>query len=66
MVGAIVDGIIAWPRSSEIAERFSLTVEQVGLKVGILIAALFPLLGLVLLFLMRRTYAKRDGILEKK
>lgn len=66
MVGAVVDGIILSPRAVALAERFSLSVEQFGFKVGVLLAALFPLFGLFIFFLMRRVYAKRDAASAQK
>lgn len=60
MVGAIVDGVMANDRAQEIASRLSLSPEQLGMKAGILIAALFPLAGVLLLTYMKRYYARRE------
>lgn len=59
-VGLIVDGIIASDRAASLAERLSLSPEQLGMKAGILFASLFPLVGVIILLVMRRYYAKRD------
>ena len=59
-VGLIVDGVIASPRLTALAERLSLTSEQLGMKTGILFSALFPLVGCVILFVMKSYYAKRE------
>lgn len=60
MVGAIVDGVMANPHASSLASRLSITPEQLGMKLGMLIAALFPLVGVFLFLAMKRYYAKRD------
>ncbi|MBQ9736069.1 MAG: MFS transporter [Clostridia bacterium] len=49
IVGAVVDGVIASDLAPALAERLSVTVDQLGMKVGILTASLFPILGFFLL-----------------
>ena len=59
-VGLIVDGVIASPALLPLAERLSLTPEQLGMKAGILFGALFPLAGCAVLLAMRLYYVRRD------
>lgn len=46
LVGVITDGVIANPAWGSLASRLSLTVEQLGMKLGMLCGALFPLIGI--------------------
>ena len=60
MVGAVVDGVMKSEGAKSIALALSLSPEQLGMKLAMLIAALFPLLGILLLTYMKRYYAKRQ------
>lgn len=59
MVGAVVDAIALSPRAAALAERLSLSAEQLGFKVGVVVASLFPLLGIFVFLYMRRYYARK-------
>ena len=48
LVGIITDITITNPSLIELAKSLSLSPEQLGLKIGILFAALFPILGFIL------------------
>ena len=48
LVGLLTDITIANEKLSALAQNLSQAPEQLGLKIGILVAALFPLLGLIL------------------
>lgn len=62
-LGIVVDAVAASPWAAELGARLSLSAEQVGMKAGMLMAALFPLLGLIVLVYMHRFFTKknRDG-----
>ncbi len=45
LVGVLTDAVIASQEASAIAETLGLSAEQLGMKAGMLTAALFPLLG---------------------
>ncbi len=51
MVGAIADGVAASPAFVSMAQSLALTAEQLGLKIGLLCGAVFPLLS-ILVFLL--------------
>lgn len=57
-LGIIVDNVALTNWAANIGNALSITAEQVGFKVGMLIAAVFPILGVVLLIYMKR-YFKR-------
>lgn len=58
MLGAVVDTVSASKWAAELAPAWSLTTEQIGMKTGMLCAALFPLLGVGLLLFMKGYFSK--------
>ena len=50
LLGIVVDGVSATPAAAEIGLRLGISAEQVGLKAGMLVTALFPLIGVGLLW----------------
>lgn len=58
MLGAVVDAVSASSWAPDIATKFSLTTEQLGMKVGMLTAAVFPLAGVFLLIYIRKAFKK--------
>lgn len=65
MVGAVVDGFLTNEWAISLASRLSLSPEQLGMKTAMLIAALFPLAGVLLLSYMKRYYAKQEKLFPK-
>ena len=55
-MGIIVDKISVTEWAQNFGSSLSLSPEQVGFKVGMLIAAVFPILGVVLLLYMRKFF----------
>jgi fucose permease len=47
MIGLVTDGIIANPSAHKIAQELSLSPEQLGMKLGMLIGALFPIIAII-------------------
>lgn len=56
MLGAVVDAVAASEWAVSLGHALSLSAEQIGMKVGMLTAAVFPLLGIGLLIFMRRYF----------
>jgi len=54
MIGAITDAAISSPRLSALAVRFGLLPEQLGMKLGMLVATLFPLAAVFFFLYLRR------------
>ena len=48
LVGLITDAVIAIPAANELAHSLSLAPEQLGMKLGMLVGMLFPLVGIPL------------------
>ena len=61
MVGVITDTILAAPGAATLAERLSLTAEQLGMKAGMLAGAIFPILGIAVYALVRRSLKKKEA-----
>lgn len=58
LLGVIVDNVSASSWAAELGATLSLTAEQIGMKAGMLTAAIFPILGIFLLLYMGRYFAK--------
>lgn len=59
MLGVIVDKVSVTSWANELAVSLSVSPEQIGMKVGMLTAAIFPILGIALVIFIRRYFAKR-------
>ena len=58
LVGLITDGVAANPAALTMAQSLGLTVEQLGMKAGLLTGALFPLLGIFVFAMILRNKKK--------
>ena len=58
LLGIVVDGVSATSPAAELGLRLGITAEQVGLKAGMLVTALFPLMGTILLLFTIRYFKK--------
>ncbi len=58
MLGAVTDTVAAGSWGQRMADSFALSPEQFGMKVGMLLAAVFPILGVLLLCYIRRYFKK--------
>lgn len=56
LLGAVVDKVSAAKWAMEICEKTALSPEQLGMKTGMLIAAIFPIIGVTVLLYMRRFF----------
>lgn len=59
LLGAVADRVSATSFAADIGESLSLTTEQVGMKAGMLVAMIFPLLGIGLLIFIKRYFKKK-------
>ncbi len=62
MLGAVVDTVSQSSWAASFAPTASVTTEQLGMKAGMLTAAIFPLLGTVVLAMIIKKYRKTDRI----
>ncbi len=60
MLGIIVDGVSQSRWAKPLCERLMLSPEQLGMKVGMLVAVIFPILGVFVLLYMRKYFKKQE------
>lgn len=58
LVGVVADAVIALPNAAQLAQQLSLAPEQLGMKAGLLIASLFPLLSIAAFAIIRHLKGK--------
>ena len=59
MMGIIVDKVAASDFALRLSQTASMTPDEIGLKTGMLIASIFPILGTLLLIYIFRTFSKK-------
>lgn len=59
LLGIIADKVSVSSFAEELSLSLMLTPEQIGMKMGMLIASLFPAIGFVLVFFMERYFRKK-------
>ncbi|MBO5512347.1 MAG: MFS transporter [Clostridia bacterium] len=59
LLGVVVDTVSATPFAAELGSSLGISAEQVGLKAGMLVTSLFPILGIVVLGVTLRYFRKR-------
>lgn len=58
LLGVIVDNVSGSDWAAQLSTTLSLSTEQIGMKVGMLVAAIFPLIGIFLVIFIRKYFAK--------
>ena len=61
LMGIVTDTVSASPLAARLAGQLSLSTEQIGLKAGMLACSIFPILGIVTLFLTIRFFKKQKA-----
>jgi fucose permease len=64
LMGVVIDKISASTLAAELGKDLNITAEQVGLRAGMLISALFPLIGTALVVFIIRYFKKEKGAKE--
>ena len=59
LMGIVIDGVAANPVAAELGAAIGMTAEQVGLKAGMLVCSLFPIIGIALLLFVIRYFRKK-------
>lgn len=67
LMGVVVDSVSASTLAVELGAKYHLTVEQIGLKAGMFVSALFPILGIAVVLVLMRYFkkSKKDRLGEK-
>jgi hypothetical protein len=58
-LGIVADTVASGEQAVTLGERIGLSAEQIGIKAGMLTAAIFPLFGIAMLLLLKRFLAKK-------
>lgn len=65
LLGIVVDEVSVAGWAGELAPTLAMTTEQLGMKTGMLINALFPILGVCVLLYMKKYFAKQNALGKK-
>ncbi len=60
LVGVVTDSIIASPFGHSLATTLSISVEALGMKAGLLIGSLFPIIGIIIFGIILHSYKKEQ------
>lgn len=62
LMGAVVDGVAASSFAADIGAKLAMTPDQIGMKAGMLITALFPICGVAVLLTIKRYFKKNIAL----
>lgn len=65
LMGVVIDGVSASAWGARLAAVSALTVDQIGMKAGMLVSAVFPILGVALLMYMIRYFKKQNNLKKR-
>lgn len=60
LMGIITDAVAASGWAARMSVTLSITADQLGMKVGMVLASVFPILGVMLLVYMKKYFAKQN------
>lgn len=58
MMGVVIDAVAASPAAQALSQTTGMTVDQIGMKAGMLTSAVFPILGSIVLIIIMRYFKK--------
>ena len=58
MMGVVIDTVAASPAAQALSQTTGMTVDQIGMKAGMLTSAVFPILGSIVLIIIMRYFKK--------
>ncbi|MBQ7364321.1 MAG: hypothetical protein IJW46_01840, partial [Clostridia bacterium] len=62
LMGIIVDTVSISDFAASIATSLSLTPEEIGMKIGMLVTALFPICGIAVILIIKRYFKKSETL----
>ena len=67
LMGIVVDNVAASTFGAEMGAKLGMTAEQVGLKAGMLVSAIFPIFGIAIVLVIMRYFKKekKSALLNK-
>ncbi len=60
LLGVIVDRVAASEWALPMTQTLAISPEQLGMKIGMLAASLFPMMGVCVLFVMKKAFSQRN------
>ena len=60
LMGVVIDRVSVSHAASTLSQSLGITPEQIGLKAGMLVSALFPLIGIILLIFAIRFFKRNS------
>lgn len=66
LMGIITDNVSESSFALTLGQALTLSPEQIGMKAGMLVTAVFPLLGILLLCYIRKYFSSHKNVLEKQ
>ena len=60
LLGVVTDSVASSGLALNLSQVLNLSVEQIGLKAGMLVTAIFPLLGAIVVIIAMRYFKKQD------
>ena len=60
LLGIVVDQVSVSGIAAELAPKLGMTAEQIGMKAGMLVSSIFPIIGVVLLVFIKRYFDKQS------
>lgn len=61
LMGIIVDNVAVSEWAKSLSQTLLISPDQIGMKTGMLVASLFPIVGIVLLIFIRKYFSKRTA-----
>ena len=65
LLGIVVDKVSTTDFAVNLGNILNITTEQVGLKIGMLVTSVFPILGIVVVLVVRNFFNKKQKMIEK-
>ena len=65
LLGIVVDKVSTTDFAVNLGSVLNITTEQVGLKIGMLVTSVFPILGIVVVLVVRNFFNKKQKMIEK-
>ena len=62
LLGIVVDKVSVTQTAADLSIKIGLTTEQIGLKAGMLVTALFPIIGIITVVLAIRYFKSNKSI----
>ena len=62
LMGVVIDQVSASSLAAELSKNLNISTEQVGLKAGMLVSAIFPIIGAVLMIFIIRYFKRHENV----